>query len=146
VKELLESGLNLDNNTNNLAGYLQNVIVKSASRTFGIKKLRTTTSFPINTWYDDECKAMRKTLQNALRTNDPRAKQYHKQYKSLVRTKKAKYSLEQSEILCKQAKLDPAGFWKKIKGLKPHINNSITDEKWVEAFKSYLDLTSQTLG
>ena len=89
VKEALESGLNLDDNTTKLAEYLQTVIVNSASKAFGTKRLRTSSSFPVNTWYDNDCKTMHKKLQNALRTNDPNAKQYHKQYKSLIKAKKS---------------------------------------------------------
>ena len=138
VKESLETDINLDINTNHLARWLQDVIVNSATTAFGMKKLRTTRNFPVNTWYDEECKTMRKNLQNALRTNDPKAKQYQKQYKSLVKAKKAQYNLEQSELLCKQAKEDPTGFWNKLRGQKPQNINSITDEEWVAAFKRLL--------
>lgn len=88
VKESLISIMKFDMNISHLARCLQKVIVNSATTTFGVKKLRTTTGFtPVTTWYDEECKTVRRKLQSALRKNDPGAKQYRKQYTSLVKLK-----------------------------------------------------------
>jgi hypothetical protein len=75
-----------------LATHLQNVIAQSASMTFGMRKIRTSKGFPVNPWFDDECKVMRKKVQSALLLDDPFAKEYRKRYNALPKFKKAKYA------------------------------------------------------
>jgi hypothetical protein len=81
-----------DNATIPLAAHLQSIIAQSASITFGMKKARTSTGFPVNPWYDDVCKVMRKKVQSALLVNDPLAREYQKQYKGLRKFKKTKHT------------------------------------------------------
>jgi len=121
-----------------LAEHLQNIIAQSASMTFGVRKKRNSKGFPVNPWFDEECKVMRKKVQSALLVDDPLAREYRKQYKALTKFKKAKYTTKQSELLCKEAQTDSAGFWRKLRGPKNQNVNSITDEQWVEAFSTLL--------
>jgi hypothetical protein len=115
-------------------------MAQSASITFGMKKPMTSTGFPVNPWHDDECNVMRmrKKVQTALLVNDALAREYRKQYKAITNVKKAKYTTKQSQLLCKQAQTDSPGFWRKARGPMTQNVNSITDEQWVEAFRTLL--------
>ena len=114
---------------------IQNVIVNAATLAFGTRKPAKPGSFPCNPWYDEECKSLRKRLQHALQVGDPCGASLRKQYKSLTKRKKANYTFEQAERLCKLAKESPASFWRAVHGPKQHVLNSISACQWREAFE-----------
>jgi hypothetical protein len=118
LQAMLDPSIMSDNASMPLATHLENAIAQSASMTFGVRKPRTLKGFPVNPWFDDECKVMRKKVQCALLADDPLAKEYRKQYRALTKFKEAKYTTKQSELLCKQAETDSAGFWRKLRGPK----------------------------
>jgi len=110
---------------------LQACISHAATHVFGLKNPNST--FPVNTWYDAECKQMRRDMKTALQNPQSHvARQLQREYKTLTRRKKRLHDKANSVQLCKLAKDDSAAFWKKYR-IRSTVKNSISPQAWQQA-------------
>ena len=122
---------------------LQNCITEAAADVYGLKVSSAepkTATQPQNAWFDDECKHMRKQLGAALRSSgcDAAAKLLHKQYKNMLKKKKADFRHTSAQEFCDLVQKKPQKFWATFKTCKRQ-DNTITKEEWFTSFSTLLN-------
>ena len=113
---LLSEHLDPEMDTQTYVTKLQNCITEAAADVYGLKVLSAepkTATQPQNAWFDDECKHMRKQLGAALRSSgcDAAAKLLHKQYKNMLKKKKADFRHTSAQEFCDLVQKKPQKFW-----------------------------------
>jgi hypothetical protein len=96
-------------------------------------------TFPINRWFDAECKQTRKRFQELLKrkADGHLVALAEKQYHTLIRRKKRQYEARKADVLLKLAKCEPRKFWKCFKR-KPRVLTVTDKEAWETHFKHLL--------
>ena len=91
-----------------------------------IKKSETN-RFPVNAWFDEECKNARRTWQESNKDNINL-----KAYKQILRNKRVDFMALRREELIFLGKNKPKLFWKELQPRKMQTENSITTSKWFD--------------
>lgn len=94
-----------------------------------IKKSKTIL-FPVNAWFDEECKKARRMWKESNKDNIKL-----KSYKQLLSKKKAHFMVSRREELIFLGKNNPKLFWKELQPKKIQIGNNITASKWFDYTK-----------
>jgi exonuclease III len=89
-----------------------------------------TNCFPVNVWFDEECKTTRKTLKESSHKEIS-----IKAYKQIVRKKKVDFMISRREELIFLGKNNPKLFWKELQTRKKQTENNITAYQWFEYAK-----------
>ncbi|MGH3055691.1 MAG: hypothetical protein ACRDL7_12010, partial [Gaiellaceae bacterium] len=136
LQDLLSTHLTTDLDTHQLAAAIQGCITDAAAAAHGRREVSVhSCSFPRNSWYDDECKALRKHIKTTYRMgNHDLGRELQKRYKHLTRKKKALYNAEMSQKLCDFVDADPRRFWQQYKGSKP-MEQAVSAHHFHEAFQ-----------
>ncbi len=117
---------------------LQQCICTAAEQTYGRRAAKAGTNlFKHKPWFDAECKAAKRSLRAYLQAHadTPVAAQMRKEYKRLLKTKRAVHEKLQADRLCQIAKTNPAAFWKCYRKRETTASH-ITAEGWLSAFKA----------
>ncbi len=117
---------------------LQHCICSTAAQVYGRKTSKVGKDhFKHQPWFDADCKADKRRLRKYLKIHpDTRVgDKMKKEYKRLLKTKRAAYEKVQADRLCHLAKVNPAAFWKCYRKRESTANN-ITAEGWLSAFKA----------
>jgi hypothetical protein len=91
-----------------------------------IKKSETN-CFPVNAWFDEECKKARRRWKESDKDNIKL-----KAYKHIVRKKKADFMVSRREELIFLGKNNPKLFWKELQPKKVQTENNIIDFNWFD--------------
>ena len=91
-----------------------------------IKKSKTN-CFPVNAWFDEECKKARRRWKESDKDNIKL-----KAYQQIVRKKKADFMVSRREELIFLGKNNPKLFWKELQPKKVQTENNITAAKWFD--------------
>jgi len=91
-----------------------------------IKKSETN-CFPVNAWFDEECKKARRMWKESNKDNIKL-----KAYKQLLSKKKVDFMALRREELIFLGKNNPKLFWKELQPKKMQIGNNITTSKWFD--------------
>jgi hypothetical protein len=91
-----------------------------------IKKSETN-CFPVNAWFDEECKKARRRWKDSDKDNINL-----KAYQQIVRKKKVDFMVSRREELIFLGKNNPKLFWKKLQPKKVQTENNITASKWFD--------------
>jgi exonuclease III/hypoxanthine phosphoribosyltransferase len=110
-----------------------NKYIDTAIRTFFKKKRSASNKFPVNRWFNDECKTLKRQVVDYARNHDIRETEHSEQYRQLEQNynrvkqrEKRNYTEEIRERLENFSGKDPASYWKMWKSLKHNtVNNSI---------------------
>lgn len=104
-------------------------------------------------WFDDECQVLKRNTRKALRlfrrtknlTDNIAYQTLRKQYKHLIRTKKAAYKEMRLGLLLNSLGC-PRDFWNEMRKHRPKsfVSNSITEREWVSHFESVFNGDSIT--
>jgi hypothetical protein len=102
------------------AALLQEVLTEAGIAAFGVAKEQRDESgargFPVNEWFDWECKDARRRLKEALRWEGSAvAEELRKKYRAVIRQKKKMFSKARTAQLLELAKRQPAKFWGRFK-------------------------------
>lgn len=93
-------------------------------------------TFLANPWYDEECKAAKRTLkENGLN------KENKKKYEKLVQTKKENYVNTRRKELISLGKHNPKGFWRELQQKRKQIQNNIRGVQWLDYAKFLYERT-----
>ena len=93
-------------------------------------KKSKTKCFPVNAWFDEECKKSRRTLKESNKKETD-----FKAYKRILRKKKVDFMLWWSEELIFLGKNNPKLFWKELQTKKKQTKNNTTAYQWFEYAK-----------
>ena len=88
---------------------------------------RATSTFLENLWYDEECKATKRSLKEGKLNKENKRK-----YEKLVQSKREDYVNTRRKELISLGKYNPKGFWRELQQRKEHTKNRITDVQWLE--------------
>ena len=111
------------------------------------KKKRPQSKFPINVWFDEECKMQKKIVHDYAKQNnitDPihaqRLNTLEKEYKRIVQRNKRRYLDDVRYRLGQCTSKNPAVYWGMWKSLKPHTvnNSSLTLDDFETYFKTQI--------
>jgi hypothetical protein len=91
-----------------------------------IKKSETN-CFPVNAWFDEECKKARRRWKESNKDNIKL-----KAYQQIVRKKKVDFMVSRREELIFLGKNNPKLFWKELQPKKVQTENNITASKWFD--------------
>jgi hypothetical protein len=91
-----------------------------------IKKSETN-CFPVNAWFDEECKKARRRWKESDKDNIKL-----KDYKKIVRKKKDDFMVSRREQLIFLGKNNPKLFWKELQPKKVQTENNITASEWFD--------------
>ena len=97
-----------------------------------------TNCFPVNAWFDEECKTTKKTLKESSEKEI-----YIKAYKQIVRNKKFDFMISRREELIFLGKNNPKLFWKELQMRKKQTENNITTYQWFEYAKQLYEQDSK---
>jgi hypothetical protein len=102
------------------ATLLQEVLSEAGIAAFGVAKEQRdeigARGFPVNEWFDWECKDARRRLKEALRRKGSAvAGELRKRYRAIIRRKKRMFSKARTAQLLELAKRQPARFWGRFK-------------------------------
>ena len=86
--------------------------------------------FPVNAWFDKECKMERRTLKKT-----GKEKMNVKLYKQILKRKKDEFMQTRREELICLSKNNPKLFWQELRPRKKQIENYITAQQWFEYAK-----------
>ena len=123
-ENLLCKIIDVDHDPRSAADIFDNYIKTAIDGIFRKRKSYTTSSFPCNKWYDDECKAAKRRLHNMSKkiTIGNNRATYHKlmqEYKALIQRKKRKYNFAIALDVKFLHERDPQGYWRFWKRHKP---------------------------
>jgi accessory colonization factor AcfC len=90
-------------------------------------KKSETNCFPVNAWFDEECKKARRLWKESTKDNIKL-----KAYKQRVRKKKVDFMVSRREELIFLGKNNPKLFWKELQLKKVQTENNITTPKWFD--------------
>ena len=121
---------------------IQECITFAATQTFGYHKPHHHHYHQHKTWYDEECKALRKQL-TEMPKSDPEHAVLTKQYKRVAKQKRRLHDRAAQAELCELAGRDPSQFWRRYKKTT-RTEGNIPHERWKEAFKSLFGPEIQT--
>ena len=88
-----------------------------------------TNCFPVNAWFDEECKKARTLKESNQKETDFKA------YKQILRKKKVDFMISRREELIFLGKNNPKLFWKELQTIKKQIENNIIAYRWFEYAK-----------
>jgi hypothetical protein len=89
-----------------------------------------TNCFPLNVWFDEECKTSKKTLKESSQ------KEINiKAYNQMVSKKKVDFMISRKEELIFLGKNNPMLFWKELQTRKKQTENDTTTYQWFEYAK-----------
>jgi succinate dehydrogenase/fumarate reductase flavoprotein subunit len=102
------------------AALLQEVLSEAGIAAFEVAKEQRDESgargFPVNEWFDWECKDARRRLKEALRREGSAvAEELRKKYRAVIWQKKRMFSKTRTAQLLELAKRQPAKFWGRFK-------------------------------
>jgi hypothetical protein len=107
---------------------LTNLIQSALTECKRAKNRKSETScFPVNVWFDEECKIARKTL-----TESSQKEINIKAYKQIVRKKKVDFMISRRKELIFWGKNNPKLFSKELQMRKKRTENNITAYQWFE--------------
>ena len=103
-------------------------------------------TFPCNEWFDDDCKALKSDLNEAIRNQATPQEQclIRKKYKQVVQSKKRQYQAQQATKLENLCNENPNNFWKYWKKLRR--NTQTNDFIDIEKFTSYYKQTNKPVA
>jgi hypothetical protein len=101
--------------------------VKDNARYSGKIKKSKTNCFPVNAWFDEECKKARRRWKES-----DKDKTKLKAYQQIVRKKKVDFMISRREELIFLGKNNPKLFWKELQPKKVQTENNITASEWFD--------------
>jgi hypothetical protein len=109
----------------NLVEFLHNHICNVANNVFGQKQPASAHHHCHKPWFDTECRVEKRHVMTFLKDNPESefARTLQRNLKQLFKRKKRTYEKLRGMHLCKMAKTDLAGFWKRYRAQKEATHN-----------------------
>ncbi len=129
----------------NLAEFLHNHICNVANNVFGQKQPPSAHRHCHKPWFDTECRVEKRHVMTFLKDNPESefARTLQRNLKQLFKRKKRSYEKLRGMRLCKMAKADPAGFWRRYRAQKEAAHD-IGTEALRQDFAALLGSPSST--